>query len=134
MSVSQSDRSAVDAYFKAMQLSPDRRPDAMAALFTDDGEYVEPFFGQPRTHKGKAAIRRFFEESAQHEQPGMRVTVNRVDVDGDRLRSEWTCTFPQVPQPMRGYDLYTIRGGKIARLEIHVIEGMPPAPPSGRSA
>ncbi len=116
------DRHLVNEYFKAMQAGPEGL-EAMIALFTADAEYSEPFSanGQPTSHVGLPAIRAFFEESYRgamnHD---VQLTLDRLDLDGDRLRSEWTCMMPVFPAPMRGWDHYTIRDGKIARLEIHL--------------
>src|SRR5689334_12505896 len=99
----------VERYFKAMQSGPDG-VDVMVALFTDDGEYIEPFSGggRPTSHQGAAAIRAFFQESLNGPlREGVRLTLERLDVDGDRLRSEWTCTMPMFPAPLKGFDLYT---------------------------
>ena len=45
------------------------------------------------------------------------LTLERLDVDGDRLRSVWTCHVPAFSAPMRGFDLVTLKAGRIARLE-----------------
>ena len=122
MATNTRDGQLVEEYFKAMQAGPDGL-EAMVALFTDDAEYTEPFSagGQPTRHVGRPAIRAFFEasyRSALHHD--VRLTLERLDVDGDQLRSEWICVMPAFPGPMRGWDQYTIRAGKIARLEIHL--------------
>ena len=52
-----------------------------------------------------------------HRPPDMVVTMNRIDAEGQRVRAEWTCTASVLAEPMRGVDLYTLRDGKIARLE-----------------
>lgn len=39
--------------------------------------------------------------------------------DGDRVRADWICTSPVFPAPMKGYDLFTIRGGKIEIVMVH---------------
>ena len=127
MPVEPADRQLVEGYFKAMQAGPDGVQE-MVALFAEDGEYIEPFSaqGRPSSHRGGQAIRAFFEQSLNGPlRDGVRLTLDRLDVDGDRLRSEWTCSMPMFPGPLRGFDLYTIEGGKIKRLEVTVTE-MPP--------
>jgi hypothetical protein len=47
----------------------------------------------------------------------MTVTLDRVDVEGDRIRTAWTCRSQVLPGPMRGEDVWTIRAGKIELLE-----------------
>ena len=92
--------------------------EAMMALFADDSVFIEPFSGTVRTHTGKPAIRRAFRSTWESPIPELRLTLDRVDLDGDQVRAEWTCTSPVFPEPMKGFDLFTIRAGRIARLEI----------------
>ena len=124
MTVTESNRKVVENLFKAMQAGPSGE-DEMMSLFADDAVFIEPFSGQVRTHEGKTAIRVSFQEMWREPVPDLQLTLDRVDLDGERLRAEWTCTSPVFPQPMRGYDLFTIGLGKISRLEITVTD-MPP--------
>jgi len=129
MAVAPEDRALVERYFKAMVRGPGGEQE-MVALFSDDAEYIEPFSaqGRPTAHKGIAAIRAFFHQSfSGPTHGGVKLSLDRLDVDGDRLRSEWTCEMPVMPGPFRGFDLYTIRDGKIQRLEITMTQ-----PPAGR--
>jgi ketosteroid isomerase-like protein len=91
-------------------------------LFSDDAVYVEPFSGQPTVHSGKAEIRAFYEYAFSHEMQSPKLTLDRLDLDGERLRAEWTCVLPGLPRPMRGFDLLTLRDGRITRLETTVTE------------
>ena len=123
----------VERYFKAMQSGPDGLEE-MVSLFAADGEYVEPFSsgGQPTAHRGQEAIRAFFQESLNGPlREGVRLTLERLDVDGEQLRSQWTCVMPMFPAPLRGVDLYTIEHGRIRRLEVNVTN-MPPMPGAPR--
>ena len=127
MPISPTDRGLVERYMAAMQAGPEGEQE-MVSLFGDDSEYIEPFSnqGQPTSHKGIAAIRQFFHMSfADPLQHQVKLTLDRLDMDGDRLRCEWTCEMPAMPGPFRGFDMYTIRDGKIQRLEITVTQ--PPA-------
>jgi hypothetical protein len=127
--VQPADRQIVERYFKAMQAGPDGLEE-MVSLFTDDGEYIEPFSagGRPSVHSGAAAIRAFFTESFSGPLgQGIRLTLDLLDVDAGRLRSEWTCSMPMFPLPLHGFDLYTIEHGRIKRLEVTVTD-MPPMP------
>ncbi|HEX6513450.1 MAG TPA: nuclear transport factor 2 family protein, partial [Chloroflexota bacterium] len=56
---------------------------------------------------------------------GVRLSLERLDVDGPRLRSEWTCSMPMFPAPLHGFDLYTLEDGRIKRLEVTVTD-LPP--------
>jgi ketosteroid isomerase-like protein len=124
--VSASDRSIVTQYLAAMQAGPSGI-DGLVDLFDDTAVYVEPFSGQPQVHTGRAEIRAFFEAALEQHLRGVRLTLDRLDLDGERLRSEWTCEVPAFAAPMRGYDLLTLREGRIARLETTVTE-FPPMP------
>ncbi len=107
----------VHAYFRAMQTGR-AAADALFALFADDAVYVEPFTGVSRTHEGRAAIEACLRDGWDREPPDLTLEVNRIDVDGDVVRSEWTCTSPVFPAPVRGVDVCTVKGGRIARLEV----------------
>ena len=127
MTVSEPDRKIVENLFKAMQAGPAGEDDMMA-LFADDAVFTEPFGGEPKTHTGKDAIRASFKAMWEEPAPELKLMLDRVDLDGQDVRAEWTCTSPIFPTPMRGYDVFTIAGGKIAKLEITVTE-MPPMGP-----
>jgi len=107
----------VDRYFEAMKVGRDAA-DAMFALFADDAVYVEPFSGATRTHEGRAAIEACLRAGWENPPPDMTLTVDRVDVDGPIVRSEWTCASPVFPGPMKGLDVCTVEGGRITRLEV----------------
>jgi hypothetical protein len=86
-------------------------------------------FREPQTHLGKDAIRGSFRDQWKNPLPDFKLTLDRVDLDGPRVRADWTCTSSVFPTPMRGYDLFTINAdGKIARFEIIVTD----APPTDR--
>lgn len=124
--VSSSDRSVVERYLAAMQAGPGGIG-GLVELFDDTAVYVEPFTGRPQIHTGRAEIRAFFEGALEQQLRGVRLTLDRLDLDGERLRSEWTCEAPALPGPMRGFDLVTLRQGRIARLETTVTEFPRPA-------
>ena len=124
MAISRADREVVEKLFKAMQMGPAGETDMMA-LFADEAVFIEPFAGVPRTHTGKAAIRSSFQGMWENPAPDLQLVLDRVDVDGGIVRAEWTCTSPVFPEPMRGFDLFTIRSGKIVRLEINVTSAPP---------
>jgi len=123
MSVGTSDRAIVESLFRAMQAGSSGE-EQMVSLFWEDAVFIEPFSGRPVTHSGKAAIRESFRRQTANPLPDMKLTLDRVDMDGAIVRAEWTCTSSAFPAPMHGYDLFTIKNGKIARLEI-VVTGMP---------
>ena len=107
----------VQEYFKAMQAGS-AAAQTLFSLFADDAVYVEPFSGTERTHRGRAQIEACFAGSWKETPPDLGLSVNRVDVDGDVVRSEWTCTSPAFETPVRGVDLCTVNAGRITRLEV----------------
>ena len=123
MAVDETQQSLVDNLFKAMQMGPEGE-ELMMSLFAADAVLIEPFSGEPRTHEGFDAVREAFRETwKEPPPPDLKLVLDRADRDGDRVRADWTCTSPVFPAPMKGYDLFTIRDGKIARLEIVMVEG-----------
>ncbi len=95
-----------------------QRENELLALFADDAEYVEPFTGAVRTHRGREAVRAAFREGWKQPLPDMRIEIDEVSVDGDVTRARWTCFSPALPGGRgRGENLFTLRGGLIARLE-----------------
>lgn len=126
MPVLEQDRKTVEGLFRAMQMGPSGE-EAMMALFDDNAVFVEPFSGQVQTHTGKHAIRGSFREMWKEPLPDLRLILDQVDLDGDQVRAEWTCVSSALPVPMRGFDLFQVRAGKITRLEI-VVTDMPGHP------
>jgi len=116
----------VDRYFKAMQAGPDGA-ETLFSLFREDAVYIEPFSGAPtgerHTHEGLDAIKACVQKSWKDAPPEMTLEVDRVDVDGDVVRSEWTCRSPAFPGPMKGIDVCTVEGGRIKRLEVSFAAG-----------
>jgi ketosteroid isomerase-like protein len=112
----------IEEMFKAMQLGP-AGEGSMMELFAADATFTEPFTGTPRTHHGAEAVRQAFRDSWREDSPrDLKLTVDRIDVDGDRIRADWTCTSSAFPTPMRGIDFFRIRDGRIQELEITVTE------------
>jgi hypothetical protein len=128
MPVSGPQRRVVERLFKAMQAGPGGESE-MLSLFADDGVLIEPFSGRPQMHTGIAAIRQSFRDQWNDPPPDLRLVLDRVDLEGQSIRAEWTCTSPAFPSPMRGYDLFTLNeAGQIERLEIVVTEAPPMEP------
>jgi len=121
MKATQTQQEIIGRFFKAMQAGKSASSELMA-LFAPDAVMTEPFHGEPQTHHGTAAIRESFGCVWEEEVPDLKLEVNRIDLDGPLLRAEWTCTAPAFPSPIRGYDRFEIRDGKITKLEIFVTE------------
>ncbi len=107
----------VQQYFKAMQGGP-AKGEQLFALFAEDATYIEPFSGRELTHQGRSAIEQHLRSSWTNSPPDLELQLNRIDVDGEVVRSEWTCTSPAFPQPIHGSDVCTVREGRIHRLEV----------------
>ena len=63
------------------------------------------------------------------ENGAQRATVRRVEGAGDggvAITTEWTCESSAFATPSRGRDEFTVRDGKIVRLETTIVE--PPEP------
>jgi hypothetical protein len=101
-----------------MQRGPEGE-DELVALFADDAVYVEPFSGG--RHVGREAIRSWLRASWEHQPPGIRLTVERVEVVEDTVEATWTCESEAFAQPVRGRDRFKIRHGRIARLESELL-------------
>jgi ketosteroid isomerase-like protein len=127
MPIDDDDRKVVEDLYKAMQAGP-AGESAIMDLFADDAVLVEPFTGQPRTHSGKPAIRAALTTMWQGRAPDLVLTLDRIDMEGDSVRAEWTCTSAVLPGPLRGRDCLTVRSGKVVFLEIAITE----MPQSGR--
>lgn len=121
MPVQDADRKIVETVFQAMHERADGR-DKMVSLFAADAELTEPFSGETKTHKGLEAIGAFFDGAVADMPPDMTIKMDRIDLDGDRVRAEWTCTSQAFGGPMKGHDLYRIVGGKIVNAEFVVTE------------
>lgn len=114
----------VERYFEAMQRGPDAA-DALFSLFADDAVYIEPFSGVAdgtrHTHEGRAAIEACLRKGWDNTPPDLVLEVNRIDVDGAVVRSEWTCTSPAFEQPVRGVDVCRVEDGRIVRLDVNIV-------------
>jgi predicted SnoaL-like aldol condensation-catalyzing enzyme len=119
-------REVVEAYYRTMQ-ARGIDEENIVSLFADHAVYIEPFSagtvsGEKRTHEGKDAIREFFRESWNHRPPDMRLELDRVSLEGDMVRADWTCSAQAFETPMIGFDVYLVRRGKIVRLETTVTQ------------
>ncbi len=109
----------VERYFQAMQAGR-KAADALFALFADDAVYIEPFSGSQATHRGRAAIEACLRAGWDNAPPDLKLDVRRIDVDGDVVRSQWTCSSPVFEAPIQGTDVCTVKDGRIQRLEVQL--------------
>jgi len=124
MPVTNEQRATVEKVFQAMHARAEGEK-LMASLFAENASLTEPFSGEPRTHNGKADIMAWFREAVSQMPEDMAIRVDRLDLDGDRVRADWTCTSSVFLTPMKGSDFYRISGGLIHQAEFVVTE-MPP--------
>ena len=115
------EREVIDRYFAAMRRGAEAEEDMMA-LFADDAVYVEPFAGELRISTGREAIRATLRSGWEFPLPDLKLTVDQVTIEPGAASSEWTCESPALPGPIRGRDRYVIRNGKIARLEVELLD------------
>jgi hypothetical protein len=109
----------LERYFRAMQRGPEGE-DELLALFAEDAVYIEPF--SAGEHIGRAAIRSWLHESWADQPPGIRITVERLEVLEQVVEASWVCESDAFARPARGRDRFTIRDGQIARLETELLE------------
>jgi len=113
----------LERYFRAMQRGPEGE-DELVALFAEDAVYVEPFSGGE--HVGRDAIRAWLRGSWAGRPPGIRITVERLEVVEHVVEAHWVCESDAFARPARGRDRFTIRDRRITRLETELLE--PPEP------
>ena len=120
MDVASSDRTLIEQVTAAMQAG-DAGKEAMIALFADDATLIDSFSGQQQTSAGKDAVRaRYYAMVAEPRPPDFLLKLDRLDTDGKQVIANWSCTSSVFPGPMLGVSHYTIRDGKIQRLEIKI--------------
>ena len=104
----------VERYFSAMQRGVDGEEELLG-LFADDAVWIDAFGGGE--HTGRGAIAEWVRSSRADAPPDLRIVVDRVDAEGDVVEAAWTCESPVFATPARGRDRFTIRDGRILRLE-----------------
>lgn len=106
----------VGRHFAAIRGGPDAE-DELLALFADDAEYVAIADDARQRHVGHDQIRAGVRGARAVVPWGAWLCVDRVEVAGQRVRADWTCHSPAFALPVRGVNEYTIRAGKIVRLQ-----------------
>ncbi len=114
-----SNAEVVNRYYSAMRKGSEAEEELLA-LFADDATYVEPFTSdEPAV--GVDAIRERLRAGWANPLPDLELDVLSLEIDGREGRSTWECRSPALPSPVRGEDIYEIRGGKITRLEVRLL-------------
>jgi hypothetical protein len=62
------------------------------------------------------------EATSRSRGPDLTITVDRIDIVGEVVEATWVCESPIFVRPTRGLDRFTIRRGKIVRLESTMTE------------
>lgn len=115
-------RSVAEEYFKLMHGAGPQNMEFLKT-FADDAVLVEPFSGKPQTHRGIKAIEASFRTTWQYQpMPNFQIRMGQVEVAGERVRAEWTCTWDGLGGSMKGVNDIEVRAGKIARMEITVTD------------
>ncbi|WP_421726294.1 nuclear transport factor 2 family protein [Bauldia sp.] len=106
----------VSNFFLAMQAGQ-VGADALAACFTSDAVYEEPFTGTPRRHEGKDAIMKAMALGWEMPMVDTRIRIDRAaTVDGE-VHIAWTCFSPSIPGGKgSGLNRYRIEDGLIESL------------------
>lgn len=103
-------------FFLAMQAGK-VGADALAAHFTDDAVYEEPFTGEMRRHEGRDAVMQAMALGWEMPMVDTRLQVDAVETKGEVIDLDWTCHSPSIPGGKgSGHNRYVMRGGLIAEL------------------
>jgi steroid delta-isomerase-like uncharacterized protein len=103
--------------------------DALVACFTENGSYVDTFFGP---HAGRPALRAMFERMFQEGRDYAWVMDTVVETPA-AAAAEWTFGYvvtDAVPRSagrrvrFRGMSLFELEGGRVARYREHFNEGV----------
>lgn len=120
MSVSPIHKQKIQDVFDAMELGVAGEP-RMLGAFTQDAVMISPFGGEPERIEGLDAIREWFIQAVTGEGPhDLKLSIERIDLDGDGLRVYWTCASAAFPTNMEGNDLFLFEGDLIKFYEINV--------------
>jgi len=112
-----SPKEVVDRYYDAMRAGPAGEKELLG-LFAEHATYIEPFSGATQKHEGIQAIQNAFRASWEQAPPALTITVERVDIEENQVRTVWLCDSPAFPSPVRGHDHYQIENGSIVYLEV----------------
>lgn len=115
-----SNEEVIHRYFAAMRRGAEAEADLLA-MFHADATYVEPFtMDDPAI--GISQIQQRFRKGWESPLPELELDVLAIEIDGPLATSRWECRSPGLPGPIRGEDRYEIRDGRIARLEVRMLE------------
>ncbi len=122
MSVTPIQRQKIQDVFDAMEAGVAGESKILSS-FSQDAVMIEPFSngGQPNRVEGLDGIRGWFMHSAEGEGPhDLKLTITRIDIEGDGFRVDWTCNSASFPTLMEGYDIFKFDGDRVNYFEIVV--------------
>ncbi|WP_421853936.1 nuclear transport factor 2 family protein [Oricola sp.] len=106
----------ISNFFLAMQAGK-TGAEALAACFTDNAVYEEPFTGEMRRHEGRDAVMAAMALGWEMPMIDMRIRIDHVATDADEIRVGWTCFSPSIPGGKgSGLNRYRMEEGLIAQL------------------
>ncbi|MGI9596756.1 MAG: nuclear transport factor 2 family protein [Acidimicrobiales bacterium] len=113
----------VTRYFQAMRQGAAGASE-LFRLFTPDAVYVEPFSDQGPA-VGIEAIEERFRRGWDPGLVDMELDILEMRIDGSQATARWECRSPTLPAPVRGEDRYRLVDGKIAELEVRIVDDGP---------
>ena len=106
----------VSNFFLAMQAGKTSE-EAIAACFSDDAVYEEPFTGTTRTHRGKRQVMKAMALGWEMPMVDTRIRIDRATTVDGEVHVEWTCFSPSLPGGSgQGRNRFTFKDGLIVSL------------------
>lgn len=122
MSVTPIQRQKIQDVFDAMEAGVAGESKILSS-FSQDAVMIEPFSqgGQPTTVEGLESIRQWFLHSTEGDGPhDLKLSIERIDIDGEGFRVDWTCDSASFPTKMEGYDIFKFNDDRVNYFEIVV--------------
>ncbi|MEM7320137.1 MAG: nuclear transport factor 2 family protein [Pseudomonadota bacterium] len=89
----------------------------LEACFAEDAEYVEPFTGEVRHHRGRAEIMTAMALGWEMPMENTHLRIDRALNDGTQIVVDWTCFSTSLTGGKgQGTNVYDIQDGLITRL------------------
>ena len=106
----------ISNFFLAMQAG-ETAQHAIAACFSEDAVYVEPFTGETRRHEGKPAVMKAMALGWQMPMIDTRIEVRSASIEPGHVTVDWTCHSPSLPGGKgSGQNRFVIEDGLITEL------------------
>jgi hypothetical protein len=106
----------ISNFFLAMQAG-EVGAGALEACFAEEAIYEEPFTGESRTHKGRAAIMQAMAIGWELPVANARISIDKVAAADGEVLIDWTCVSPSLPGGQgSGLNRFVLRNGLIESL------------------